>query len=95
MAETPPITFEQLERFAADLEFRGAASLPGGYHVKMVYFGPEDWPAYERVIHGDRQTILGWNGERFESLDHARRCAVYCARKYYAVDMAYENAQVA
>lgn len=75
-----------LDRFAEKLESRGAATFEDR-HYKLVLLGSEDQPAVERVIKGDRQTIVGSRSVPFGSLDAARLWAIDDARSSACADL--------
>lgn len=75
------------ERFAADLEHSGAA-YHDGFSIRLVPWGPDDLPAYERVIHGEREIIVGTRGELFRSYDHARSVAMCVFQDHFRMESA-------
>lgn len=58
--------------FDRDLLRNGCGYAPNGARYLLTHYGPENFPCVERTWNGNRETILGFNGARFESLDAAR-----------------------
>jgi hypothetical protein len=53
----------------------GKATAPNGAVYRLLLHGPNQLPACERCHGGITDIILGFNSERFDSLDDARRWA--------------------
>lgn len=70
--------------FATNLERKGAARTPKGIEYKLVQpdaiYKPNEY-AVERVIEGERETIVGMRGEKFESRAQAMSWARSDAKK--------------
>ena len=62
--------------FGRNLECLGAARAPNGAHYLLTHPGSNDVPCVQRVYQGNRETILGFSGVNFESLDAARAWAI-------------------
>lgn len=69
-----------IDRFAEKLERNGAATFEDR-HYKLVFSGPNDQPAVDRVIDGDRETIVGSRSVLFSSFDAARLWAIDDAKQ--------------
>jgi hypothetical protein len=72
MSETPMIDPEDFEQMLIDF---GKATAPNGAVYRLLLHGPSELPACERTHGGQSEIILGFNSERFDSLDAARRWA--------------------
>jgi hypothetical protein len=53
----------------------GEATAPNGAVYRLLLHGPNQLPACERCHGGETEIILGFNSNRFETLDDARRWA--------------------
>ncbi|GAF72789.1 unnamed protein product, partial [marine sediment metagenome] len=78
--EEPGIPADVEDKFIDDLEKKGAARLPDGTTYKLTTLGPQDAPAVERTIAGDREILVGIRGEKFTSLEQARLWAIQDAK---------------
>ena len=72
MSETPMIDPDDFEQMLIDF---GKATAPNGAVYRLLLHGPSQLPACERCHGGITDTILGFNSNRFDSLDEARRWA--------------------
>ena len=65
-----------IDTFTRLLQTRGFAVGPNGASYKVVTLGPQDQPAIVRTSKtGERETIIDWSGETFNSFYHARNWA--------------------
>lgn len=71
-----------LEKFEKDLARKGHGRAPNGADYKLVEWTGK--PAVERVFHGDRETIVGFNGVPFDTYSQARAWAISDGRRVIA-----------
>jgi hypothetical protein len=70
--EKPMIDPDDFEQMLIDF---GKATAPNGAVYRLLLHGPSELPACECTHGGQSEIILGFNSERFEDLDAARRWA--------------------
>ena len=68
------MNYELKDQFAEDIDKKGFADC-GHTSYKAILFGTTDQPAIEKVTNGNREIIVGRNGN-FSSLEHANLWAV-------------------
>ena len=72
-----------LNRFCDAIDSRGAGDAPNGASYRVVPSG-RDYSAVERTYRGQRETIVGYNGDLFSNIYAARSWAKMDGR--YAMD---------
>ena len=91
----PPTAAEMLEQFERNLARKGFGIAPNLCSYKMTATGPDNQPAVDRVSPaGMRDTVVGFNGNQFGTIEQAKAWAIADGRTVYSVAPLSERRQI-